>query len=131
VGVVLRWGAGTVVAHILVVDDDLDLRTTLCELLQEGGFETVGAAHGEEAMSLLTPAHPLPALILLDLMMPVMNGWQLIEALRQTPRLAAIPVVVMTAGRSLETAPLLGAEIVLKPVRLAALMTLARRYLVA
>jgi CheY-like chemotaxis protein len=81
--------------RILVVEDDPGLRDTLIELLEAAGYEVVGAAHGAEALAHLGRG-PLPDLILLNLVMPVMDGWQSREQLRQHPTLASIPVVVLS-----------------------------------
>lgn len=92
-------GAGNEV--ILVVDDDESIRETLQMALELENYSTALAADGAEALSWLQE-HPSPRLILLDLMMPVMDGWQLFDRLRQDERLARIPVVVITAfGRDL------------------------------
>jgi len=83
-------------SRILLVEDDAPLRETLTEILGEEGYEVASAANGAEALALLEAADA-PSLILLDLMMPVMNGWELHLALRADPRLAEIPVVVLSA----------------------------------
>jgi CheY-like chemotaxis protein len=89
--------------RILLVEDDHAIRETIAELLEEEGYGVTCAANGAEALELLS-APEVPSLILLDLMMPVMTGWELREALREDPRLASIPVVVISASRSSETA---------------------------
>jgi len=81
---------------ILVVDDDPDVRSTLAEILAEEGYRVMEAASGREALAYLQTSAP-PALILLDLMMPDMDGWQFREEQQADPRLAAIPVVVVSA----------------------------------
>ena len=87
---------------VLVVEDDLDVRQALIEVVVEHGFEAVGARDGAEALILLARATELPCLILLDLMMPVMDGISFREAQRRDPRLAPIPVVVLSAYRDVE-----------------------------
>jgi CheY-like chemotaxis protein len=72
----------TRVKRILVVDDDPDIRETITELLQEEGYVVTAAAHGGEALSALR-ADPTVGLILLDLMMPIMDGWQFRNEQRQ------------------------------------------------
>jgi CheY-like chemotaxis protein len=85
------------VRRILIVDDDEELRETLGELLSEEGFEIVEAGDGADALTRLSKeAHP--NLILLDLMMPNMDGWQFHRELQKNGALASIPVVVMTAA---------------------------------
>ncbi len=85
-------------ARILVVDDDPDLRRSLAELLEEEGYEVSCANNGEEALHALAGA--APNAILLDLTMPVMDGWTFREVQRSDPRLASIPTVVISAAYS-------------------------------
>lgn len=87
---------------VLVVEDDLDIRQALTDILEEHGFGVMGARDGAEALGLLASTSDLPCLILLDLMMPVMDGATFREAQRGDPRLASIPVVVLSAHRDLE-----------------------------
>ena len=82
---------------ILLVEDDADIRSTLKEVLELEGYQVVPAANGSEALSQLQEMVP-PCLILLDLMMPIMNGWEFLEAQREDAKLAAIPVVVVSAA---------------------------------
>lgn len=85
---------------LLVVEDDYDIRAMLTMLLEMEGYQVVRAANGKEAMTLLEGGLR-PSLILLDLMMPVMNGWQFREALLKEQGLAKIPVIVISGdGRS-------------------------------
>jgi chemotaxis family two-component system sensor histidine kinase/response regulator PixL len=85
-------------ADVLVVDDDAELRGSLIEALQLAGYYAVGAADGAEAER-LARVHG-PRLILLDLQMPIMTGWELLERRRENEQLARIPVVVTTAEHS-------------------------------
>lgn len=82
--------------HILVVDDDPDLRKSLAEVLEEEGYEVSCANNGEEALRALDG--PAPNAILLDLTMPVMDGWTFRDRMRSDPRLAGIPTVVISAS---------------------------------
>ena len=84
---------------VLIVEDDTDLRETLADLLQVEGYRTAEAANGREALARLGLTGP-PCLVLLDLMMPVMNGWELREQMRQDPALASIPVAILTGVRN-------------------------------
>jgi two-component system, chemotaxis family, chemotaxis protein CheY len=82
---------------ILVVEDHAGIRESLVGLLEDEGYRAVGAANGSEALRRMEARKP--ALILLDLMMPGMNGIDLSAHLSQDPALAGIPVVVVTASR--------------------------------
>jgi CheY-like chemotaxis protein len=81
------------------VEDDAALRSALAEALRENGYEVSCAEHGREALAQLG-ALPTPAVILLDLAMPVMDGWSFREAQRKDARLAAIPTVILSASLS-------------------------------
>jgi CheY-like chemotaxis protein len=99
---------------VLVVDDEADIRLVLRELLGDEGYAVVEATYGREALAYLQAAHPAPCLILLDLMMPVMSGWEFLRARQGNPLVAAIPVVLLSAYRALAvTAVALGAQEVL------------------
>jgi CheY-like chemotaxis protein len=80
---------------ILVVDDTVDARDVLARLLRLGGFSTVTAEDGYEALKALEMDNP--DLVLLDLMMPRMNGVELLETMRQDPRWKNVPVMLLTA----------------------------------
>jgi CheY-like chemotaxis protein len=80
---------------VLIVDDDTDISEALDLILQSRGYHCVFAADGAEALDYLR-AHPLPRVVLLDMMMPGMNGKQFRDEQLVDPRLAAVPVVVMT-----------------------------------
>jgi CheY-like chemotaxis protein len=82
--------------RVLIVDDDEAVRNAVAEVLGEEGFEVRLAESGRRALTELGQEEP-PALVLLDLMMPDVNGWQVLETMRSTGRLSAIPVVVLTA----------------------------------
>lgn len=82
---------------ILLVEDDTDIRMTLKEVLELEGYNVVPASNGRDAIELLGSIER-PCLILLDLMMPVMNGWEFLEAQRGSDVLATIPVVVVSAA---------------------------------
>ena len=85
---------------ILIVDDDDDNREALVSVLEAHGYLTSHAAHGAAALSLLEGGLD-PDLILTDLQMPVMSGWELCEALKKRPAWRSIPVVVL-CGMSAE-----------------------------
>jgi two-component system OmpR family response regulator len=89
--------------HILIVDDEPGMRTFLTSALEDAGFAVATAVNGREA--LLCVAEDQPELVLLDLNMPVMSGWEVLDRLREAER--HVPVVVMTAGNR-AAAPLAG-----------------------
>jgi two-component system, chemotaxis family, chemotaxis protein CheY len=112
-------------ANVMVIDDDPDLRETLKLLLAETGFGVTVAAGGQEAMDLLRKGLR-PELILLDLMMPGMNGWQFLDRIRDT-NLGSIPVVIMTARPVVGPLPAPARELLRKPFDRATLLgTIAR-----
>lgn len=86
--------------RILVVDDDVDIRETLAEILRDEGYPVDVVGDGLEALDYLR-THPSPRLVLLDLMMPRMNGEDLVKILRGTPTLAQTRVAVLSAARDL------------------------------
>jgi CheY-like chemotaxis protein len=111
-------------AYVLLIEDDADLREGLAEVLQTRGFEVRTAIHGEAALQALRAddATELPSMIVLDLMMPVMNGWEFRLQQLSDPRLAEIPTVIMSAVAS--QAGNMGAVATLsKPVDLPALVS--------
>ncbi|XXT22232.1 response regulator [Sorangium sp. So ce429] len=118
----------TPLKRILVVDDDPDIRETLAELLQEEGYAVSSAAHGGEALSALR-ADPRPGLILLDLMMPIMDGWQFRAEQKKDPELASIPVVIISAtGRDEFVSSLGAAQFLKKPINLEQLLAAVEQH---
>lgn len=87
---------------ILMVDDDDDVRDSLLEFLQDHGHRTIGAANGNEALALLDSLGEPPCLIILDLMMPGMDGETFRGQQLQRPALANIPVVVVSAYKDVD-----------------------------
>src|SRR5260221_12705088 len=85
--------------YVLVVEDDRDIREGLADLLGDYGYTVRGASNGREALEVLG-GPSLPCIILLDLMMPVMDGWQLMEEVSRRRELAGIPICIITAGGS-------------------------------
>jgi CheY-like chemotaxis protein len=85
-------------ALVLVIDDDGDLREALIGLLEDEGFEVVGAKNGLDALNFLADSPRAPALILLDLMMPILDGWTFCKVRQGVSTLMEIPVVVISAG---------------------------------
>ena len=85
-------------ATVMVVEDDALIRDLVIQVLACEGFTAIGARNGAEALQHLREEHIHPSLILLDLMMPVMDGWQFRIEQLSDPELAGIPVVVMSAS---------------------------------
>ena len=84
---------------VMVVDDEKDPRESVCEWLIAQGYTVVPARDGADALQRLRSENCKPDVILLDLMMPGMNGWQFREQQVKDPGLADIPVIVITANR--------------------------------
>jgi CheY-like chemotaxis protein len=101
----------------LVVDDDEMLRETLCEVLTDAGYETASAVDGVEALRYLRDGGA-PCVILLDLMMPNMDGWQFRIRQQKDPLLSKIPTAVMTASYSVTTAQIHADYFLRKPIKL-------------
>src|SRR5438132_14133766 len=99
-------GAGGPVQEkaVLVVDDDDDIRSAVQEVLEGEGYPTVGAANGKEALDVLRTSATPPALVLLDLMMPEMDGWELLVRMDEDPAMHRVPVALMSAHPSIRKA---------------------------
>ena len=80
---------------VLVVDDDAEIRETLTHLLQAEGYTVLRAANGVQALEQLRAGHP--NVMLLDLMMPVMSGWEVLEELGASGELESVPIIVVSA----------------------------------
>ncbi len=117
-------------AGVLVVDDDDGIRAALAQALEEEGYLVSTAMHGAEALDWLRTAGRKPCIILLDIMMPVLDGRAFLELKRADPALAEIPVVVVTADGRAQREPLaLDAHAVLiKPISLDVLLETVAQY---
>jgi CheY-like chemotaxis protein len=115
---------------VLIIDDDPGIRQLLTIFLEHNGYSAICAPNGAEALECLHEQQPLPSLILLDLMMPVLDGAGFRDAQQHDPRLAPIPVVVMSAAENIEAqAPSLTANAYLpKPIDFDALLGLVTQY---
>ena len=101
---------------VLVVDDDPAIRDSLADLLNDEGYEVVTAANGRDALEALRALGAKPCLILLDLMMPVMNGAQFYAEQQQDRELSSIPVVIISADTNVrQKASSFGGEYLAKP----------------
>ena len=102
-------------ATILIVEDDEDLQAALSEALEDEGYRVRAAPNGLEALAKLLRDPDRPNLIVLDLMMPLMNGWQFLDERTRYPSLSKIPVLVLTA--STDARPNQAAAVLRKPVQ--------------
>jgi CheY-like chemotaxis protein len=114
---------------VLVVDDDSDIRDALCIVLEHNGYRALPASNGEEALARLRADAPID-LILLDMMMPVMDGWGFRRSQPDGPAFVQIPVVVLTGdGRASSKAAAIGAAGYLKkPLDLGDLLEVVGRH---
>jgi len=85
-------------SHILLVEDNADMQTLLCELLQWGGHTVITGRTGQEALDALYKARELPELIISDLNMPRLDGIGLLEAVRQNPEWKQVSFIIMSAN---------------------------------
>src|SRR3984885_11310579 len=115
---------------LLVVEDDVDIREALDGLLSMEGFRVSGCANGREALDWLRNS-PKPDVILLDLMMPVMDGWQFRVAQKEDPELATIPVLALSADATAKAAAIDADAYLRKPVDYDTLVDTIDRLLVA
>ena len=113
--------------QIVIIEDDPDLRETMKELLEMEGFSVVTAANGREGLNLIE-RNGEPCLILLDLMMPVMNGWEFLDAMQRSGQdlLTQTKVAVVSAAADMaEVQQQYGCSVLKKPVNLDRLYALA------
>lgn len=108
--------------EILIVDDNEDIRDLLQLWIEDHGFQVTTASNGAEALEWLARGGR-PALILLDLLMPVMNGWEVLEKLKEDETLSSIPVAVMSAHHR---GPVPADHFLAKPLDLQALLQLVQ-----
>jgi len=94
--------------YILVVDDDDDFREALCEVLSEAGYPVEQAENGEVALARI--AEEAPGVVLLDLKMPVLDGWGVVERMRKDPKSSHVPILILSAYGFEWESELLGAQ---------------------
>jgi DNA-binding response OmpR family regulator len=110
--------------RLLLVEDDDDVRASLADVLDLAGYAVVEASNGRHAMRAMR-ADP-PRLVILDLMMPVMSGWEVLEQMRADPALAEIPVCLLSAQAQI--APVEAVHVLHKPVSIDELLTVVRSH---
>lgn len=112
---------------VLIVEDDADLREMMAQLLTLEGFHAATATNGREALEHLRRGD-IPQLILLDLMMPVMDGWEFQRQRRSDPALASLPVIVLSALDEKRAAGAATHEFLKKPLDFDRLLQLVKGY---
>jgi CheY-like chemotaxis protein len=112
---------------ILVVEDDHDIRVSVRNLLEDEGYRVLSVTDGRIALDVLLHAEPMPSLIILDLMLPVMDGWKFAECLRALPQFAGIPILIMSAWDE-PPPPDQIVGFVKKPIDTGALLSLVERH---
>jgi CheY-like chemotaxis protein len=116
---------GAAGASVLLVEDDDAFRHSVEEDLQEHGLTPIPVRDGRDALDFLLAAQSLPALILLDLWLPRMDGWAFVRVVRSYRRFAGIPIVALTASHGIPPADVL--KTLRKPVRCDDLIAVVRR----
>lgn len=114
----------------MIVEDARDIREIIARLYESEGYEVIGASDGSEALEKLREQSVLPTFILLDLMMPGMDGYQFRAEQEKDPRLASVPVIVMTAdANAREKSIKIGAKgYIKKPAEISTLLAVASKY---
>jgi len=113
---------------IVVIDDDPGIREMLSLVLELEGYTVFTASQGQDGLEKLKTV-PLPCLILLDLMMPVMNGWEFLEELRKSRLESMTSVIVLTAFLDqTKTRPVIAQALLQKPIDLTVLLSLIQQY---
>jgi len=113
--------------YILVVEDDKDLRESLCEALNLEGYAVVCAENGHAALAHLVANAP-PCMILLDLMMPIMDGWTFRAEMLKDQSLASVPIIVMTAASPARAAAAAAKAILYKPLDMSTVIDTVQEY---
>lgn len=113
--------------HILIIEDEADLRETLKDMLEISGFNVLTAENGREGLRLLEEQGKKPCLIFLDLMMPVMNGWEFLEKLKNANQ--HVPVTVTSAAADVaDVQQQYGCNILRKPLSMDRLVAVAQEH---
>src|SRR5947209_19702321 len=110
---------------VLVVEDERELREMMRDALELNGYAVVTAEHGRDALAKLPEIEHL-CLVILDLLMPVMDGWQFVATLRKHSALMSVPVVVHTSAPG--QAPPGVTRVIQKPLKFDRLMSVVREY---
>ncbi len=119
---------GTTERYVLVVEDDDEIREALRDVLEMESLHVEIAANGKAGLDFLLSRSSAPSVIILDLMMPIMSGWEMLQEMRKDPAMASIPVLISSAveaGGGLDVAGYLK-----KPYDLNKLISMVRRFVV-
>jgi CheY-like chemotaxis protein len=120
-------GEAATAKTVLLVEDDYDVRDTLQDLLESEGFDVIPAANGKQAIDFLRYAKPGgDFVVVLDLMMPMVSGWEVLDLLTKDSRLSGIPVIVLSALAT--ERPPRAQEFVRKPFTMQTLVTSIRNW---
>ena len=116
--------------NVLLVEDDDDIREVIQDALERRGYAIVAVEDGREALDHLQSGRARPSLILLDMTMPTMSGWEFLQEQARLPAIAEIPVVVLSAMTNLDKQPAAEqwAGILTKPVTLESLLSTVARF---
>ncbi len=114
-------------AGVLIVEDDEDIRSDHTAILQVKGWSVASAENGAEALVHLR-ANGAPSVILLDMRMPVMNGWEFLAAQKEDPALAGIPVIICSGDGNVDPEAVRAAGFLRKPFELSHLFSLLQPY---
>ncbi|HYM23568.1 MAG TPA: response regulator [Vicinamibacterales bacterium] len=112
---------------VLIVEDDADLREMMAQLLTMEGYAAAAVANGREALAYLQDSRDTPNVILLDLMMPVMDGWEFRRQMQADPSIAALPVIVLSALDPARAQDVAAAAFLRKPLDFDRLLSLVRQ----
>lgn len=117
--------------RLLIIDDALEMHSLLRTLLSEEGYVVHCVSNGQAALRYLRSAEELPGLIFLDLMMPIMDGYEFREAQLSDPRLANTPVVIITADGHIESkkSKINAVDSIRKPIDVDVMLQVIARYL--
>jgi CheY-like chemotaxis protein len=113
---------------VLIVEDDADLREMMAQMLSLEGFQAAAVANGFEALKYLHDGNSKPDVILLDLMMPVMDGWEFRRKQQADPAFADVPVIVLSALDQSRAADVQAEAFLKKPLDFDRLLQLVRQY---
>ncbi len=113
---------------ILVVEDDREVQSIVRDILEDDGYRVETAHNGQQGLELLVLGRIHPSLILLDLRMPILDGWDFARIIRSYHRLTDIPLIVITAPRVGSRVPPPADALLMKPFSSSSLLDLVRRH---